>query len=98
MADVPANFNRWRGEVGLEALTNEEAQKSAKKVKVGDETWLLMSADGKVKDKPWSTTAGMLVRSKQVWFLKMMGDQELCKQEQQHFDQFLQSLTLPEDE
>ena len=84
------NVNRWRGQVGLSPLTEEELAKTARKVPVGRfEGNLYEMATGE------RSIFGVIVEDQgQMWFIKLMGDAPLVERERTRFDEFLKSLKL----
>ena len=88
--DKLLNVNRWRGQVGLGPLTQEELVASVKTVPVGNLTGELyeMTEGGRA-------IVGVIVADQgQTWFVKMMGDAPLVERERSRFDGFLKSLQL----
>ena len=84
------NVNRWRGQVGLGPLTEEQLAETAKKVDVGQMAGNLyeMSQDGR-------SIFGVIVENQgQMWFAKMAGDTPLVERERERFVAFLKSLHL----
>jgi hypothetical protein len=84
------NVNRWRGQVGLGPLTEEEFAVAAKKVEVGQLAGNLyeMSKEGR-------SIFGVVVENQgQMWFAKMVGDTQLVERERERFIEFLKSLHL----
>ncbi len=84
------NVNRWRGQLGLGPLTENELVATAKKVDVGTQSGDLykMSADGR-------SIFGVIVDDRdQSWFVKMTGDATLVEREGSRFETFLKSLQL----
>lgn len=90
----PANVNRWRGQVGLAALSEDDVAKLAEKVSVGDEPAGLYDLAGTT---PGSGEAErilgvMLHRNETSWFFKMTGDAALVATQKPAFISFLKSL------
>ncbi len=84
------NVNRWRGQVGLGPLTEEQLAAAAKKVEVGQMAGNLyeMSQEGR-------SIFGVIVENQgQMWFAKMAGDTPLVERERERFVEFLKSLQL----
>jgi hypothetical protein len=87
------NVNRWRGEVGLAPITDDELKKQAQPVQVDGQAASLFEMDGKTADG----TAGRVVAAIQhrdgtAWFFKMAGDNELVAQHKSSFVSFLESF------
>ena len=84
------NVNRWRGQIGLGPLTQEQLIATAKKVEVGRSAGDLyeMSEQGRA-------IFGVIVENQdQMWFVKMTGDTPLVERERERFIEFLKSLQL----
>jgi hypothetical protein len=85
----PANVNRWRGQVGMSALTAAEHSKlTPREVKVGGEAGQLYEFVGPKQ--------GMLLvlvqRANQTWFFKMMGDADVVNKNRDKFAAFVLSV------
>ncbi len=83
-----ANVNRWRGQLGIGPLADEEVAKSLQKITVGSRTGELVE----MKNDAQSLIAVMIEDGEQTVFVKMMGDSELATKERQNFDAFAKSL------
>ena len=84
------NVNRWRGQVGLGPLSEEQLAATVKKVDVGQMAGNLyeMSQEGR-------SIFGVIVENQgQMWFAKMAGDTPLVERERERFVEFLKSLNL----
>jgi hypothetical protein len=93
----PANVNRWRGQVGLPVMTDDELQKSAENVEAGGQPAQLYDIAGK---NPASGDASRILgviqhRDEMAWFYKMTGDADLVEQQKPAFVEFLKSLKFP---
>lgn len=93
----PANVNRWRGQVGLPALPDDQLMSLAEDVQAGGQSAELYDITGQ------NTTTGQATRILGViqhrdgtaWFFKMTGDADLVEQQKPAFITFLQSLNFP---
>jgi hypothetical protein len=91
-----ANVSRWRGQVGLPPLADDDLQKLAEKVEVAGQPADLFDLAG--------TTPGggdsqrilgvILHRADAVWFFKMTGDAKLVEDQKPAFVSFLKSLSF----
>lgn len=92
--DTP-NVNRWRGQVGLEAVTAEEITKSAETVEAGGQPAALYDIAGK---NPAGEAARIIAviqhRDDMAWFFKMTGDDQLVEAQKPAFVEFLKSLNF----
>lgn len=89
-----ANVNRWRGQVGLPALSEDEVQKLAEKVTVGGEASDLYDIAGTSpgSGEAQRILATVLHRDGTAWFFKMTGDSDLVKNNKAAFIAFLKSV------
>ena len=91
-----ANVNRWRGQVGLPVVTDDELQKAAEKVEAGGQPAQLYDIAG---TNPGSGSAERILgviqhRDGMAWFYKMTGDADLVEQQKPAFVEFLKSVTF----
>ena len=89
-----ANVNRWRGQVGLSSLPEEELKKLAQAVEVDGQTAGLYDLSGKKPENgnPVRILAAIQHRDGTSWFFKMTGDDEIVSQQKPAFVSFLQSI------
>jgi len=86
----PANVNRWRGQVGQSAMTDDELQKSAESVEAGGQPAQLYDIAG-----TGQRILGVIQhRPESTWFYKMTGDADLVEQQKPAFLEFLKSLNF----
>jgi hypothetical protein len=90
----PANVNRWRGQVGLSSLPDDELAKLAEKVSVGDVPGDLYDLAG---TSPGSGDAERILgvilhRDDTAWFFKMTGEAALVEAQKPAFISFLKSV------
>jgi hypothetical protein len=87
------NVNRWRGEVGLPPLTEDELKKMTQLVQVdGKEASLFEMAGKTVDGAAGRVVAAIQHRDGTAWFFKMAGDDELVAQHKSSFISFLESF------
>lgn len=85
-----ANINRWRGQIKLDPLTQEQLDKESEKVDI----------DGQPRDYvklvgPTETILGVVAEQDgMAWYLKLKGDKELAEQERERFEEFVKSIQL----
>jgi hypothetical protein len=97
MADPLANINRWRGEVGLPQVTEDDLAKVTEAIEVDGQPATLVDA---VPDaaKPQEsqadrgTVAVMLKSGDTIWFFKMSGNRDLVAAQRDQFRAFLKSV------
>lgn len=88
-----SNVNRWRGQVGLPAIRQDELSKLAKPVVVGDSSGTLFDLAGTAASGDATRVlAAILHRADAVWFFKMTGDDELAAKQKPAFIEFLKSV------
>lgn len=88
------NVNRWRGQVGLPPVSEEELAKLAEKVTVAGQEGSLYDMGG---ENPGSgdksrVLAAILRRPDSTWFIKMTGDDALVSGQKAAFVAFLKSM------
>lgn len=90
----PANVNRWRGQVGLPALPDDQLMSLAQDVQAGGQSAQLYDIAGQNPTSGQSTRilAAIQHRDGTTWFFKMTGDADLVEQQKPAFIAFLQSL------
>jgi hypothetical protein len=89
-----ANVNRWRGQVGLQAVDQDALDKSAESVAIADKTGALYDIAG---TEPGSgdqaRIVGAILHSDDaVWFFKITGDAALVEKQKPNFIAFLKSV------
>jgi hypothetical protein len=85
------NVNRWRVQIGLPRIGEEEMQKSLRKGEVDGSPAQLIDLAG-----PEQRTLGAVVtRDPQTWFFKLSGPAELVGKEKPAFEAFLASVKFP---
>jgi hypothetical protein len=91
---LAANVNRWRGQLGLKALAEEDAVKALKPIKVdgiGGHRFDLTGPD--VPDKEAQRIRAVIVtRGERMWFFKLMGPARLVENQVAAFDGFIDSV------
>jgi hypothetical protein len=91
-----ANVNRWRGQVGLQAATDDELQNSAQNVEAGGQPAQLFDIAGQNPSGHILTRILGVIqhRDDTAWFIKMTGDADLVEKQKPAFIAFLQSLNF----
>lgn len=83
-----ANVNRWRGQVMLEPIDEEQLQIEAQFIAVGDSKGAYFRLVG-----PQRTILGVVAPvAGDVWFIKLASDNELAEREREHFEQLVKSI------
>ncbi len=91
-----ANVNRWRGQVGLSVLTDDELQKAADNIEASGQPAQLYDISG---TNPAGGSAERILgviqhRDNTAWFYKMTGDADLVEKQKPAFVEFLKSLNF----
>jgi hypothetical protein len=89
-----ANVNRWRAQIGLDALDEQAVTKAVRPIKVdglpGHGVDLTgPRTDGKASQR---ILAAVVKQGDRVWFFKLMGPADLVAEQKQAFDQFVESV------
>jgi len=88
-----ANVNRWRGQLGLEKVSDEKIKADQSPLSIGNLTgrvYQLASADGKK-----FTTAVILPKNNATWFFKLTGDTAIVNAEKESFLKMVTQTQLP---
>ena len=82
------NVNRWRGQIKLAPLDEQELARQLRKLEIGD-----LSADYVELVGPAQSVLGVvLVHRGEGWYVKLTGDPELTQREKQNFESFVKSF------
>jgi hypothetical protein len=89
-----ANVNRWRAQIGLDALDEQAVARAVRPIKVdglpGHGVDLTgPQVDGKASQR---ILAVVVKEGDRVWFFKLMGPADLVAEEKQAFEQFVESV------
>ncbi len=92
------NVNRWRGQVGLEAITEADLAKAAEQVDVGGGKGQLYEMAGTTpgSDEKTRILAVIYRREGMAWFFKMTGGEGLVAAQKPSFISFLKSVQFVE--
>jgi hypothetical protein len=85
---VLANVNRWRGQIGLAAMTQAELDKELKSITVDGIEGHLTELIGEKQ----TILAVIVERAGSAWFFKLQGDVELATTEKKRFESFVKSV------
>ena len=87
------NINRWRGQVGLAEVDQQQMERQLKEMAVGDVQGSFVTLQAPEGAEKQQTILGVIaVRGARSWFIKLSGDTELAKQETENFLQFVSSI------
>ena len=88
-----ANVNRWRGQVGLQPLADDDLQKLAEKVEIAGQPADLYDMAGKSGNGDAERIVGVIFHHDDAtWFFKMTGDADLVEKQKPAFVSFLKSF------
>ena len=91
-----ANINRWRRQIGLGPITENETDEVVTELEINGHQYRLieLANEAQAEDKGWPQSSIIASRTHQgnSWFFKMSGDQPLVAQEREAFLQFLGSV------
>lgn len=85
---VPANVNRWRGQVGLSSVSAADANASAKPFEVPTGDAKIVDLSGTTKDM----LVIMVAQGGSTWFFKSMGTKAAVERERAAFVEFVKSV------
>jgi hypothetical protein len=90
---VMANVNRWRGQLGLSPLSEEDFSKQAQTVGVagGQGTLVDMTGTDAKTGKPARLIGVIAPQTDETWFYKLMGDEQVVGQQKDAFTKFIQT-------
>jgi hypothetical protein len=93
------NVNRWRSQVGLEAITEEEMKKQAQPVEMAGSRADLYEMAGEATSGDKTRILGAILRNEGVaWFFKMTGDDALVAQSKTAFIELLKSMSFAQQQ
>lgn len=98
--DLLAQVNRWRGQVGLPATTQDELAKVAQPIQAGEIKGNYVEAiglpkEGAAADSPRrAILVAVLLDGDMEWFIKLTGDAEVAERERTEFQAFVKSFRL----
>ena len=87
------NINRWRGQVGLPPVANENDQRKQPMQLAGNPAVFFdLSGPGTAENPNQRMLLVMTMVNNDVWFFKMTGEQQFVVSEKSKFDEFLKSI------
>ena len=102
IADPLENVNRWRREIGMSALEQDELSTVTEAIEMDGHPATYAKvvpdpskpAESKIEE---ATLAAMAPHGDRVWFIKMRGPRELVAAQEEEFRSFLNSIRFPAD-
>jgi hypothetical protein len=91
IGNLAQNVNRWRAQIGLEPLTQQQLDSQLTKIAMGDTTadYIALTGDDD------SILAAVAVRGNEAWYVKLKGGNQLAQREKRNFEAFLKSIRFP---
>jgi len=88
-----ANVTRWRGQLGLAPMSEEDFSKTAQTIDVAGGKGTLVDMTGTdSKTGKKSRLIGIIVpQTSDTWFYKLMGDPQIVEQQKETFTKFIQT-------
>ena len=93
---VLANVNRWRGQIGLGPVGEDELKDQTTEIEVDGQTALMVDMTGEGADAK-RLAAAMIRRGDQTWFVKMMGPSEAVGAQREALEAFVKSIDFDDD-
>jgi hypothetical protein len=95
---LPANVNRWRGQLGLPAVDETEFSKIISTFAIPNSQATLVDYTGtdSKTGKPARLVGAVVPQNGQTWFYKLMGDESVVAQQKDAFIKFIQSAKYPD--
>ena len=89
---LAANVNRWRKQLGLGELSNDELAKVAKVIETtsGQATLVEMNGQDARSGQATALVGVMVVQPGQAWFYKLMGNAQIVEAQKDAFTKFVQ--------
>ena len=91
MSDPLTNLNRWRGELGMQAIAAEDLPGQFEAIQLGGSKGNFAALFPE-NDAGQATLVAMTERDGLIWFFKMKGDRDLVATQQGQFREFLKSV------
>ena len=89
---LAANINRWRGQIGLPPLAENQVDGAVEHADLGGHHFDLVDMTGTAAGKPTRIIGAILARPGETWFFKLMGPDALVAGEKQAFREFLATV------
>jgi hypothetical protein len=87
-----ANVNRWRGQVGLDKITEEQLQKEASQLEVDGKKATYVDIAGPDSPNRKRVLGVSVIGADKSWFFKLIGPYELVGKQKSAFEAFLMTV------
>jgi hypothetical protein len=91
-SELLPNVNRWRDQIELEPTTQREIDEHLQSIDVGKQEGQYIEMLGDKK----ATLAVIVKAAGRAWFIKLTGDRPLVERDREHFQTFVQSISIGE--
>jgi hypothetical protein len=92
--DLGANINRWRGQVGLEPISEQELASALTPTQVFGEKAGQIEIVGPPGEKQQAIIGVIAPSGRTNWFIKLKGPVKPALEQKQNFEAFVKSLKL----
>lgn len=87
------NINRWRGQVGLSEIDQQQMESELQETTLGDVSGYYVKLQSSQGAEKQQTILGVIaVRQGSSWFVKLTGDTPLAERENENFLEFVSSI------
>jgi hypothetical protein len=91
--DLLPNVNRWRQQIKLAEITQEELAEAMEEMEIGGVVGHYVELIGPESEQPRQAILAVIaIRESRAWFAKLWGDADLALEERERFQTFVQSL------
>jgi hypothetical protein len=90
-----ANINRWRGQIGLPAITEDKLEANVEHLDTGKFHIDVVDMLGSVNGQATRVLGAIVPHGRETWFFKMTGPDALVAGERENFRAFLQTINAP---
>lgn len=99
MSDPVANVRRWRGEVGLPPLSDDEIKQTMQPIEIDGTKAMFVEAvpEAGQPQADRATLAAMFTRGDAIWFFKLSGDRAVAAAQKEKFESFLKSVRFTDN-
>lgn len=87
-----ANINRWRQQVGLEPIDQEQFEKTTTKIEIGQTVAIVADLDGPQA----RMLAAIIPDNQKTWFFKMAGSKDVMEKNKAEFLDLIKSVRVKE--